>query len=220
MKYDIVLADPAWQYRDKAKAGDRGAECKYPVMSLADLKLLPVQDIAAPRSVLFLWVTMPLLAEGLAVMSAWGFTYKTNAFTWVKRCQNGKWFKGMGRYSRANAELCILGTRGQPLPRVSCGVGSLVEAPRGRHSAKPPEVRDRIVSLFGDRPRVELFARECCEGWGSLGYDIDSQDLRESIPALASAAPPRALALPPQATAPTPKTTPTDCSAPVADTAS
>ncbi len=186
MTYDCLLADPAWSYRDKAKAGARGAECKYPVMSQADLCALPVQSLAAACCVLFLWVTMPKLADGLEVMTAWGFTYKTCAFTWVKRNGTGTWFKGMGRYTRANAELCLLGTRGKPLPRLNMGVGSLIEAPRGRHSAKPPETRDRIVSLFGDRPRVELFARERCPGWTSLGYDIDGQDLRTSIPVLAS----------------------------------
>lgn len=155
-------------------------------MSQADLEALPVRDLAADNSVLFLWVTMPKLAEGLALMPAWGFTYKTCAFTWAKRNGTGTWFKGMGRYTRANAELCLLGTRGRPLPRASCGVGSLIEAPRGRHSAKPSCVREDIVTLFGDRPRVELFAREACSGWTSLGYDIDGQDLRESVPYLAS----------------------------------
>jgi N6-adenosine-specific RNA methylase IME4 len=80
-RYNIIYADPPWTYKDKASAGFRGAYYKYPLMSLADIKAMNVNDIAAANTVLFLWATMPLLAEALAVMAAWGFTYKTCAFT-------------------------------------------------------------------------------------------------------------------------------------------
>ncbi len=186
MKFSIILSDPAWTYADPARAGNRGAGCKYPLMTHRDLCALPVESIAADDCVLFLWATMPLLQEALEVIVDWGFTYKTNAFTWVKTCATGSYFMGMGRWSRANAELCLLATRGKP-SRVSAGVNSIIAAPRGRHSAKPPETRDRIVRLCGDHPRVELFARESCPGWTSLGYDIDGRDLRASLPALAGA---------------------------------
>lgn len=84
-KYGVIYADPAWTYRDKALAGNRGAGCKYPVMSLEDICRLPVKDLAADDCVLFLWVTMPKLNEAFDVMKAWGFEYKTCAFTWVKQ---------------------------------------------------------------------------------------------------------------------------------------
>jgi N6-adenosine-specific RNA methylase IME4 len=213
MRFPIVLADPSWSYRDKALAGDRGAECKYPVMSDAEIYALPVQSVSADDSVLFLWVTMPKLAEGLACMKAWGFDYKTCAFTWVKpnqpfatvidwigKAREGYWSEfeiprmvdavkthwaiGMGRWTRANAELVLLGTRGKP-SRIDAGVNQVVCAPAAQHSAKPPEVRDRIVRLMGDQPRVELFAREQAAGWTALGYDVDGQDLRVSLPSLA-----------------------------------
>lgn len=149
---------------------------------------LPVSAISNEDSVCCMWVTMPMLQEGLLLMEAWGFRYKTNAFTWVKRwsptCPT--WFMGMGRWTRANAELCLLGTRGKPR-RISGGVSSVIDAPRLAHSAKPPIVRDKIVQLLGDVPRVELFARTTCPGWVSLGGDIDGQDLRVSIPRLAAA---------------------------------
>jgi N6-adenosine-specific RNA methylase IME4 len=186
MRAQIILADPAWTYRDKAKAGERGADCKYPLMTVADMANLPIPSITDENCALFMCVTMPMLAEGLALGKSWGFTYKTNAFTWVKRNATGSpWFFGMGRWTRANAELCLLFTKGKP-QRVYAGVGSIIETVRARHSAKPAETRDRIVRLLGDLPvKVELFARERVDGWIPLGFDIDGQDMRESIPALA-----------------------------------
>lgn len=185
MKHNVVLADCAWQYDDPANAGNRGAVHKYKLMSQKDLCALPVESIAADDCMLFSWTTWPKLKEGIEVIEAWGFRYRTCAFTWVKQNGNGTFFMGMGRYTRSNSEIVLLGTRGKP-KRVSGGVNSVICAPRGRHSAKPPETRDRIVKLCGDVPRVELFARETCPGWTSLGFDIDGRDLRESIPHLAS----------------------------------
>ena len=114
-KYEIIYADPPWSYRDKAKSGNRGACCKYDVMNIDDIKNLPIANIAADNSVLFMWVTMPMLEEAFSVMESWGFEYKTCAFTWIK--QNKKsdsLFWGMGNWTRANAELCLLGVRGKP----------------------------------------------------------------------------------------------------------
>ena len=182
--FNIVLADPPWCYKDSANAGKRGAVHKYPVLSDEDLFALPVQNIAADNCLLFMWATFPKIQEALWCMAAWGFTYKTNAFTWVKRCNNGAWFMGMGRWSRSNAEVCLLGVKGKPQRR-SAGVNSVIEAPRLKHSAKPPIARDRMVQLAGDVPRVELFARETCPGWHSVGNEIDGQDIRDALPALA-----------------------------------
>jgi N6-adenosine-specific RNA methylase IME4 len=186
MQFNVIYADPAWHYNDKALAGDRGAGCKYPLLKDKDLYALPVESIAAPDCALFMWATMPKLAEALQCGKSWGFEYKTNAFTWVKRNRTGTpWFFGMGRWTRANAELCLLFTRGKP-KRLNAGVCSVIDTVRARHSAKPAETRDRIVRLVGDLPRVELFAREQTPGWVSLGFDIDGRDMRESIPALAA----------------------------------
>ena len=114
-KYNIIYADPPWTYRDKALAGNRGACCKYDVMSIEDIKELPVKDIATEDCVLFMWVTMPKLNECFDVIKAWGFDYKTCAFTWVKlnRKSDGL-FWGMGRWTRANAEVCLIATKGKP----------------------------------------------------------------------------------------------------------
>jgi len=154
-------------------------------MTLADICALPVPDLAADDAALFLWVTMPMIREGLAVIDAWGFTYKTCAFTWIK--MNGRSrlffeptnvFVGLGRWTRGNAELCLLATRGKP-KRVSAGVRQVVLSPRQKHSEKPAEVRDRIVALMGDLPRLELFARHATPGWDIWGNEVDgSIDLK------------------------------------------
>ena len=125
-KYKIIYADPPWQYRDKASAGKRGAEYKYDVMKMGDIKALPVDALADDDSVLFMWVTMPMLQQAFSVMEAWGFKYITCAFTWVK--QNKKadtLFLGMGNWTRANAELCLLGVKGKP-KRADAGVRSII----------------------------------------------------------------------------------------------
>ena len=121
-KYSIIYADPPWTYRVWSKKGlGRSAASHYNTMSLERIKALPVKEIVAKDSVLFLWVTYPNLPEGLEVMKAWGFNYKTVAFTWVKRNKKSDtWFWGMGYWTRANPEICLLGTRGHPKRKDSC----------------------------------------------------------------------------------------------------
>ena len=169
--FNIILADPAWSYNDKALAGNRGACCKYDVMSIEDIKNLEVGKIAADDCVLFLWCTYPKLNEVFDVIKAWGFVYKTVAFTWVKKYRNGGNFMGMGRWTRANAEVCLLATKGKP-KRISASVRQIIESVPERHSKKPNIVRDKIVELCGDLPRIELFARERAEGWSAWGLEI------------------------------------------------
>lgn len=171
-KYNIIYADPPWSYRDKALAGNRGAGCKYPVQSKDWLENLDVKSIAATDCILFLWVTMPKLGEVFDLFPKWGFEFKTVGFTWVKRNKvSPTWFWGMGRWTRANAELCLLGTRGKP-KRINAGVHSVIDAPIGEHSAKPAVVRDKIIELVGDLPRIELFARQKTEGWDVWGNEV------------------------------------------------
>ncbi len=172
MKFQIIYADPPWSYRDKALAGNRGACCKYPVQSEQWLQQLPVADLAADDCALFLWVTMPKLDELFPLLKAWGFDYKTVAFTWVKRNKKSpSWFWGMGRWTRANAELCVLATKGHP-KRLSAGVSSIIDTPIEGHSKKPDIVREKILALMGDLPRVELFARQQTPGWSTWGNEV------------------------------------------------
>ena len=167
-KYNIIYADPPWRYQvwSRDTGLGRSADSHYQTMEKEDIQNLPIQNICAKDCVLFLWVTAPCLPEGLELINKWGFTYKTFGFTWIKtNKKSDSLFWGMGYYTRANAEICILATKGKPLPRLS-------KSKIREHSRKPDEVRDRIVELFGDIPRIELFARQTCEGWDCWGNEV------------------------------------------------
>ena len=119
------------------------------------------------------WITFPCMQEAFQVLDAWGFSYKTVAFVWVKQNRiSDSLFWGMGYWTRANAELCILATKGQP-KRVNSGVHQVIMSHIEQHSKKPDETRDRIVQLMGDVPRIELFARQSPEGWDVWGNEVE-----------------------------------------------
>ena len=170
-KYNIIYADPPWRYNDKGCIG--AAEKQYPTMTLEELKNLPVKEIADKDCVLFMWATYPKIQEALDLIKAWGFTYKSIAFQWVKTYKNGKdFFFGLGRWTRGNTEPCLLAIKGKP-KRISAKVGQLIVSPVRKHSTKPYETRDKIIELLGDLPRVELFARQKVEGWDSWGNEVE-----------------------------------------------
>lgn len=127
--------------------------------------------LAEKDCVLFLWAVSPLLPEALEVMKSWGFKYKTVAFVWNKKTKNGKDVSNLGRWTMGNVEVCLLGVKGKP-KRVLKNIKQLVIAERTKHSKKPSEVRERIVQLMGDVPRIELFAREETEGWDVWGNEV------------------------------------------------
>lgn len=170
-KYDIIYADPPWRYeRDKVQGA---AENHYPTMGIDEICALPVGEIAAKDGVLFLWATFPLLPEAFRVMEAWGYRYKSVAFVWVKRNRRSPgWFYGLGYWTRGNAELCLLATRGHP-KRKSASVHQLIVSPVEAHSKKPDAARNKIVDLMGDLPRAELFARKESPGWDVWGNEVD-----------------------------------------------
>ncbi len=146
-KYSVIYADPPWSYSDKNCIG--AAEAQYHCMKLDDICALPVKDIAADNCILFLWATYPMLKEALKVIEAWGFTYKSIAFQWVKLNRSGfGFFYGLGRWTRGNTEPCLLAVKGKPA-RSSNSVSQLIFSPVGRHSQKPPETRERIIQLMG-----------------------------------------------------------------------
>lgn len=174
MKYQIILADPPWTYANMKNKDPKMGGISYPTMSLAEIKALPVADLADKDCALFMWATMPLLREGLEVIEAWGFKYTTCAFTWVKQNPSGEGiYSGLGHWTNGNAELCLFAKRGAP-KRVEKNVKQILIAPRGRHSAKPVETRERITRLLGDLPRIELFAREKPEGWDVWGNEVEN----------------------------------------------
>ena len=145
----------------------------YPTMSINELCALPVAELAAPDSALFLWATFPQLPEALRLIEAWGFTYKSVAFVWLKKNRKAdSWFYGLGFWTRGNAEICLLATRGHP-KRQAANVHQFIISPIEAHSKKPDEARDKIVSLMGDLPRVELFARQTPPGWDVWGNEVE-----------------------------------------------
>ena len=171
-KYQIIYCDPAWDYRDKAKAGKRGSSFKYDVMKVQDIMRLPVWDIADNDCVLFMWATAPLMQDALDVIKAWDFTYKTFAFVWTKRQKtSSKYAVGMGNYSKSNAEYVLVATRGHPKVINDTVKQIIVDTPRRRHSQKPDRVRTDIVKMYGDVSRIELFARTKVHGWDVWGND-------------------------------------------------
>ena len=174
-KYGIIYADPPWHYRVYSKKGaGRSAESHYPTMTIEEIQALPVSELADKDCALFMWITFPLLKESLSVLSAWGFKFKTIAFVWIK--QNRKsdsLFWGMGYWTRANAEFCVLATKGKP-KRMAKNVHQVIVSHIEEHSKKPDEARRRIVGLMGDLPRIELFARQKSAGWDVWGNEVES----------------------------------------------
>lgn len=172
-KYSIIYADPPWQYKTYSPKGQgRSAERHYSTMALEEICKLPVAQMADKDCVLLMWTTVPFLKDAFSVLEAWGFSYKTVAFVWVKQNRRSDGlFWGMGYWTRANAELCILATKGHP-KRASASVHQILLSRVEAHSKKPDEARDRIVALLGDLPRIELFARQRTEGWDAWGNEV------------------------------------------------
>ncbi len=170
-KYKIIYADPPWRYQDRTPP-QGGAESHYQTMKLEDICTMQISEIVEEDCVLFLWATYPLLPEAIKVLESWGFTYKSVAFTWVKKNKKADtFFFGLGRWTRGNPEICLLGVRGKP-KRISASVSNLTISPIQKHSQKPEMIREKIVELMGDLPRIELFARQTADGWDSWGNEV------------------------------------------------
>lgn len=188
-KYGAILADPPWRFRtwDKRTAIPRvrsggtnvAAAVHYETMTVEDLCALPVSRLAADDCSLFLWVTWPTLLDGIAVVGAWGFEFKTCAFCWTKaHAGQIEMFRddldgllGMGYWTRANTEPCLLATRGNP-KRLNADVRQAIIAPRREHSRKPDGIHERIERLVAG-PYCELFARQKRQGWDVWGNQTD-----------------------------------------------
>jgi N6-adenosine-specific RNA methylase IME4 len=179
--YGVILADPPWGFqcwdgKDK-RVASRGSVTPYQTMDMDAIGALPVADLAAPDCALFMWVVWPTIPEAFAVMEAWGFKYKTCAFTWLKADPYRLWglsedvYMGLGYWTRANSEVCLLGTRGKP-KRLSADVRQGIIEPRREHSRKPDCVHGRIERLVAG-PYLELFARQRRQGWDCWGNQTD-----------------------------------------------
>ena len=182
-KYQIIYADPPWRFKnwsisELAKRGKKWARkngrSSYNVMDNEDIYKLPIKDLADKNCILFLWATYPKLQEALETIKFWGFIYKTVAFTWVKQNKVADgWHFGLGYWTRGNPEICLLATKGKP-KRIDCNVANLTISHLQEHSKKPDIIRNKIVQLMGDLPRIELFARTKIKGWDSWGNEIKS----------------------------------------------
>lgn len=195
MRFSIIYADPPWEYDDTLGNDPKYGGITYKTMPIDQICNIPVRDIRADNSVLFMWATFPKLEEAFRVIRRWGFQYVTVGFVWLKVYKNGigksleeleskDIVTGTGRWTNSNSEICLIGRHGK-ISRVSTIVKQTIIAPLLEHSAKPPEVRERIVQLMGDLPRVELFARDLTLGWTCLGNEVDGNDIRDSIEFLA-----------------------------------
>ena len=193
-KYNVIYADPAWSYYNDSTAKTDCTTVKgmrrppYPVMSTESIKELKVSEIAAENAILFIWTTDYHLEKCMQVIKAWGFEYKTVGFVWAKKTKKGTPVCFMGAYTmKSGTELCLLATKGKNAHKFvkKHNVKSLIESERMEHSKKPDEVRERIVELLGDIPRIELFARQKVEGWDAMGFDVDGKSIQESIKLIA-----------------------------------
>lgn len=174
-KYKIIYADPPWKYSSdpNSKRGVWGlAHQHYQTMNSDELKNLPVKQIADDDCLLFLWATFPILPLAIELVKAWGFEYKTVAFVWEKLDKTNNTIKkyGLGWYTRSNCEVVLLGRKGN-FDRKSASVKQIIKSTISKHSKKPNEVRDRILQLCGNLPRIELFARTKIHGWDVWGND-------------------------------------------------
>ena len=186
-KYKTIYADCPWEYDDKKGnlASMGAATSAYPVMTLDEIKALPVSNVADKDCTLLLWATMPKMEEAFEVIKAWGFKYKTCAFDWVKLNPTGRVvisgkdiilvggvYSGLGHWVNGNAELVLLANRGHP-KRLVKNVKQILFSPRGKHSVKPEEARRRI-ELFLEPPYLELFARRKVPNWDVWGNEVES----------------------------------------------
>jgi len=181
-KYSIIYADPPWSFSSKYKFKKGGHESKlthvndhYETMTINDICSLPIENLAKENSLLFIWTTDSHLESCLRVIKEWGFTYKTIAFVWLKQEKSGKDCFVKGFWTNKSTEICLLATKGKTYHLLKDkSVRQLVRSTRGSNSEKPDEVRKRIVQMFGNISRIELFARVKPDGWHCWGNEVES----------------------------------------------
>ena len=183
--YDVILADPPWRFevwsQNTGKDG-RSPDKHYQTMTTQDICNLRIP--VADNAVLFLWAIFPMLPEAFQVMSAWGFEYKTVAWVWVKAKPSGfGFFTGLGYYTRANAELCLLATRGKVAKPQNRAIQALIYAPVREHSRKPDEQYTKVEKLYPHKRYLEMFARRRRPGWDVFGNQVEGSIRLPTMPA-------------------------------------
>lgn len=178
-KYNIIYVDPPWHfskgvYQDNGRT-DREMKDQYHTETKAGIEGLYIKGISQDDAALFLWVTDSHLIDGIDLIKKWGFKYRTIAFIWHKVTKNGKTCANVGAWTMKNCEICLLGVKGNMLQHKKVNnIFQIVIEERTKHSRKPEKVRQNIELLFGDLPRIELFARNKSEGWDVWGNEVDS----------------------------------------------
>ena len=172
--YDVILADPPWAFDvwDRDTGAGRSAESHYPTMSMDAIAALRIPAVG--NAALFMWAVWPSLPDAFKILDAWGFGYKTVAWVWVKANESGMGHHmGMGYYTRANTEPCLLAVRGR-MPVEAHDVLALIYTPVREHSRKPDEQYQKIERLYPGRRYLELFARRKRPGWDAWGNELES----------------------------------------------
>jgi N6-adenosine-specific RNA methylase IME4 len=176
--YEVLYADCPWKYYGDPNK-DQAAGKHYVCMTESELTALPVRSKCGKRAVLFMWATGPMVARAIRVMETWGFHYRCIGFFWLKTTKTGKIIRGQGvrpSFVKQLGEVVLIGStnpKGRTFPVLDESMGQDVQAPRGRHSEKPVEVRRRIETLFGPKVSLELFARGGpVPGWDRFGNDL------------------------------------------------
>jgi site-specific DNA-methyltransferase (adenine-specific) len=177
-KYSIIYADPAYNFSNRYKSSDEritNIDDFYETMTIEDICNLPIKNLSKDNSVLFIWSTDAHLEACMKIIKSWGFTYKTIAFVWLKKEKSGKDCFIKGVWTGKSTEVCLLATKGKAYHLLKDRkVRQLIRATMGKHSEKPDEARKRIVQMFGNISRIELFAREKSEGWHVWGNEVKS----------------------------------------------
>ena len=180
-QFATILADPPWRFTNRTgkMAPEHGRLARYGTMSLEEIQCLPVAELALPQSHMYLWVPNALILEGLAVMEAWGFTYKTNIVWYKVRKDGGPDGRGVGFYFRNVTELLLFGTRGSLR---TLGPGrrqtNIIVSQKREHSRKPDEQYE-IIEQCSPGPYLELFARHPRQGWWLWGNEVGMSPERE-----------------------------------------
>jgi N6-adenosine-specific RNA methylase IME4 len=176
--YDIVYADPPWFYYG-SQIKDAAAAKHYPLMTQDDLASLPVRKIMAKRAALFMWATGPRMNYAIDLIRTWGLHYRGIAYVWVKTNVRGEIIRGQGvppTFTKPTTEFVLAATTmstGRPFPLLDLAQGQVILHRRAEHSRKPALFRQQIETLCGDRPRIELFAREAAPGWDRWGAETE-----------------------------------------------
>jgi site-specific DNA-methyltransferase (adenine-specific) len=188
-KYQVIYADPPWHFGKSSwillKGGGMSRVTKlrketgydpgnvYPTMKSDEIAAMPIKDIIDKDAICFMWTTDSHLPDAIDIMKAWGFTYKTIGFVWVKKETRGAQVKMMAPWTNKGAEICLLGTKGAMTKYLGArNVSQVVEATRAKHSKKPDFIAEEIVRMFPDVNRIELFARDAKPGWDVWGNEI------------------------------------------------